>query len=401
MRTITRLALAGLLVASIAPAVARAQATAEGTTITNTATATWTDANGNSYTPATASVSVTVGYLVGIDVQSAASVTPASPSTANTISFTINNVGNGTDNVTVGSTAGAGVTITGYTYGGTTYATLTDLNAALAAGGAAISAGGSATVAVVYTVAAGQGGATIPVTLSATSVRAPGAAPATDASTTNVIPTVSAGVAVTPDGGTIDRLPSNGTQYTQVFTIQNNGNATDLFNVVAATNGTGTVTVVSTSASSISLGAGASGTITVTYTVGNVAAGSTEPIRLTATSSNNAATSDQGDITVRVIRAALTMTKEAFRDNQTTAVTGTVLPGEYLQYRITITNSGVASATTIAVTDTLPSQLTYVSSAGDVAGWTIAQSSGVVSATLTGTLAANGSRYFWIRVRVK
>jgi len=128
-----RLALAGLLLAPLAATPALAQTpTPEGTTITNTATATWSDANGNTYTPATASVSVTVGFAAGVDVVSPATATPLSPSTANEQAFVINNGGNGVDSVSVSTTAGAGVTITGYKIGSTTYATLADLNTALA-----------------------------------------------------------------------------------------------------------------------------------------------------------------------------------------------------------------------------------------------------------------------------
>jgi hypothetical protein len=45
--------------------------------------------------------------------------------------------------------------------------------------------------------------------------------------------------------------------------------------------------------------------------------------------------------------------------------------------------------------------VTYVSTASDAAGWTISETAGTVSASLTGTLAPAASRYFWIRVRVK
>src|SRR3712207_499648 len=78
---VRRLAAAALLALPLAAAPLGAQTpTPEGTVITNTATASWSDANNNSYTPVTASVSVTVGFAAGVDAQSAATVTPASPS---------------------------------------------------------------------------------------------------------------------------------------------------------------------------------------------------------------------------------------------------------------------------------------------------------------------------------
>src|SRR5204862_313647 len=80
------------------------------------------------------SVDVTVGFLPGITVaDNTPSPTPASPSTADTLSFGVSNPGNGTDSVTIAeniSVAGI-MTVTGYRYSGTTYATLTDLNTAL------------------------------------------------------------------------------------------------------------------------------------------------------------------------------------------------------------------------------------------------------------------------------
>lgn len=405
MKTLRRVALAGLMMAPFAIAGrAHAQSpTPEGTVITNTATASWTDANNNTYTSVTASASVTVGFLAGVDAASPATVTPASPSTGNELAFTVTNTGNGVDSVSAAFTVGTGVTITGYKLGATTYATLAELNAALA--GTPITAGSTVTITVVYTVAPGRGGLTTPVTLTATSRRTPGTS---DATTTNVIPPVAAGVSVTPKGTTVQRLPSNGTQYSQVYTVTNNGNASDTYTLLASGSTGSVVSIVSTNGTagtggSITLASGASTTVTVVYTVGNVAAGSTEDLRLRATSTNNASINDQGYYTIQVVRAALTMTKQAYRDNQTTAITASdrVLPGEYIQYKITVTNGGGAAAKTVAVSDPLPSQVTYDSNSTDAAGWTISNSAGTVSAALTADLAAGASRFFWIRVRIK
>jgi trimeric autotransporter adhesin len=384
---------------------AGAQATPEGTVITNTATASYTDANGNTYTAATASVSVTVGFLASLDVTSAASVSPASPSTANTIAFTINNAGNGTDSIgTVNVTAAAGLTITGYSIGASSYATLAALQTAL--NNLGIAAGGNAIVTVTYNVATGQGGATLPVTLTATSIRTPAT---TDASTTNVTPATNRGVVTTPDAATLDRLPSNGTNYTYAFSVQNTGNASDIFNLAASTPGT-FITIVSVNgtagaSSSVTIAAGVTATVNVVYSIANVAAGSTEALTLTATSQNDAAATNAGDVTVRVVKAALTMAKVAYRDNQTTVINNTtdrVVPGEYIQYRISVTNGGLASATSVSITDALPAAVTYASASGDVgADWSISESLGTVTANLTPVLAAAGSRFIWIRVRVK
>jgi uncharacterized repeat protein (TIGR01451 family) len=295
------------------------------------------------------------------------------------------------------------VTVTGYKVGSTAYATLAEVNAALAA--TPIAAAGNVTVTVVYTVAPGRGGQTSPVTLTATSRRTPASS---DASTTNVIPPVAAGVIVTPDGGTRQRLPSNGTNYTEAFTVQNSGNASDTYTLAAAASPGTAVSIVSVngsagSGSSVTVAAGASATVNVVYSVGNVAAGTSDGVSLNAVSSNTASTNDSGSITVQVVRAAIGMTKGAYRDNQTTAITGSdrVLPGEYFQYKIVVTNTGGASAATVHVTDPIPAQLVFDSSSGDAVGWSLSESGGTVTADLSGTLAAGASRYFWIRVRVR
>ena len=399
-----RLALAGLLLAPLAVSPALAQTpTPEGTTITNTATASWSDANGNTYTPATASVSVTVGFAAGIDVVSPAAATPLSPSTANEQPYTITNGGNGLDSISISTSAGAGATITGYKIGSTTYATLADLNVALA--GTPISAGGSVTVTVVYTVAAGQSGQSIPLSLTATSRRTTGTS---DTSTTTLSPIAIAGISVTPDAGTVSRLPSNGTQYTATYTLTNPGGVGGTFNLAASTANGAVLTIVSVNGTagasgSIAVGAGGTQTVDVVYTIATgAAAGSTAGLTLAATSSTDPGTTDSGSYTVTVIGASVSMTKEAFRDNQTTAIVAAdrVLPGEYIQYRITVTNTGASSASNVSVSDPLPAQVTYQSASGDAAGWTIGESSGTVTAGLA-SLAPAASRFFWIRVRVK
>jgi uncharacterized repeat protein (TIGR01451 family) len=405
-KTLKGFALAAALVAPLALA-GRANAqtpTPEGTVITNTATASYTDANGNTYSNVTASASVTVGFAAGVDAASPATVTPASPSTGNTLAFTVTNTGNGTDSTNVAFSVPSGVTVTGYTVGGTTYTTLAELNAALS--GTPVTQGSTVTITVTYTVAPGKGGSTLPLTMTAHSLRTPATQ---DPTTTSINPPVAAAVSVTPDNGTASRLPSNGTQYSETFTVTNNGNATDNFTLAGGTSG-GTLTLVSVNGtagtgSSVSLAAGASASVTVVYTVANgAAAGTTAPLGLTATSTNSASVSDPGSFTITVVKAQLGMTKGVYKDDQTTPINNTtdrVLPGQYIQYKVAVTNSGTAAAQTISVSDPLPGEVTYVSASGDAAGWTISSASGTVTASLSGTLAAGATRYFWIRVQVK
>lgn len=216
-------------------------------------------------------------------------------------------------------------------------------------------------------------------------------------------------VAVTPDGATATRLPSNGTQYTQVFTVTNSGSLTDRYNIAASVTPAGVVTIVSTSiAQTANLAAGASASVTVTYTVANAAAtGATATVRLTATSVNQATVSDAGTLVVSVARADLAIAKALYRDDRATLVTPSdrVVAGEYVQYRVTVTSSGGADAVTVAVTDALPAQVAFDAASGDAAGWTFTATPAAaptsLAASLAGTLAAGQSRFFWIRVRVK
>ena len=414
-----RIVLLGMLAAPFVAMPLLAQSpTPEGTVITNTATASFTDANNNTYSNVTASTSITVGLKLGVTVTtSAATQTPASPSTGNTVTFTIANSGNANkDTVQVTNTLAAGITVSQYvlTVNGSavgTYATLAALNTALAtAAGNGINYASTATVAVTYDVASGKGGATLPITLTATSQRDPGN-PAqtarTGSATTNVQPPVNVVINTTPDAQAVSRLPSNGTQYTEVFTVQNNGNASDNISLAGSQSG-GILTIVSVNgtagaSSSVTVASGSSASVNVVYTVANgAAAGATGTLTLTATSGNDNTKNDPGSYVVTVIRSAVTITKVAYKDDQTTAIGASkVLPGDFVQYKITVTNGGAAAASTVSVTDPLAAQLTYDSATGDLAGWSFTPSGGGVQATLSGTLAAGASRFFWVRAQVK
>lgn len=394
------------VIAALAASAVHAQ-TPEGTVITNVATVTWTDANSNSYTPVSGSASVTVGFAAGVDVVAgAASVNPASPSTANTLAFTVANLGNGTDSVSISqaiSVPGV-IAVTGYTFNSTTYATLAELNAALS--GAAIAQAGSITIQVIYDVLSGQGGISTLYTMTAASLRTPATM---DADATTILPALTAGVAVTPDGGqALQQLPSNGTNYSFTFTIQNGGTGPDDFDLLASSPGSAVITIVSVngvagdSARITGLASGASQTIAVVYSVANVAAGSTDTLSLRGRSVATPATLDDGFADLTVVEAAVSISKVAYRQDQATAIGagGTVMPGEVIWYRVTVTNNGSAAASAVHVDDLLPAQLTFISASGDVAGWTISNSGNDVNADLSGSLSAGASRFFWIEVSV-
>ena len=396
-----------VLVAALTAVPANAQSpTTEGTVIRSIATVSFTDANSNTYATVADTADVTVGFVAGVDViAGAATVGPASPSVNDTLFFTVANPGNGTDSVTVSQNISVGgiITVTGFRVGATTYPALPLLNAALA--GTSIAAAGNITVKVIYTVAAGTGGLSTVYTLTATSRRNTGVS---DNGATTVSPNLTTAVAVTPDGGqNLQRLPSNGTNYTFSFTVTNNATGSDGFDLLASHPKT-PITIVSVngvagdSTRITGVAAGASQVIAVVYSIGNVAGGLPDTLVLKARSVASTGTSDNGFADITVVRPVVVIDKVAFRDNQTTPIgAGTVVPGEFIQYKVTVTNSGSAAASVVHVSDALATQLTFNTTTPDAAGWTLSNVGNNVTADLTGTLAVGASRFFWVRASVK
>jgi uncharacterized repeat protein (TIGR01451 family) len=206
------------------------------------------------------------------------------------------------------------------------------------------------------------------------------------------------------------RLPSNGVNYTDTYVVRNTGTIADSYTLAATVApAAGVVTIISVNGVNGTTGAtgvlavNATSTVTVVYSVATGAAtGATAVLKLTATSIVTASSKGAGDVTVTVVRAGISMSKQLYRDDRTTLVVGGVSPGEYVQYKVTVTNTGAAGATVVSVSDPVPAAVTHVANTPDAAGWTItAPPAATVTASLAGTLAASASRYFWIRVRVK
>jgi len=239
-------------------------------------------------------------------------------------------------------------------------------------------------------------------TLTATSRRTPAA---TANGQSSITPGQSYAVATTPDGAqNLLRLP--GTNYSFTFTVQNNGNGSDQFDLLSTSPGSAVISIVSVDgvagdSTRVTLAAGATQTFAVVYNVAVVAAGSTDTLYLRARSVGQPATLDDGFTDLTVVKPNLTVTKQAFRADGVTAVVGTVLPGEVLEYQVTITNSGTFAATTVEVIDALPADLTYISSTG--ADWSFSVTGQTVTADYTATsgiLAASASSSFVLRVSV-
>ena len=381
--------------------------TPEGTVIRNIASVTFTDANSNAYAAVADTIDVTVGFGAGMDVTGAASASPASGSTGNTLTYQLHNDGNGADSVTVSSSATL-ATITGYVYNSTPYADLAALNAALAA--VSVASGDSIAVDVVYDIPGGVGGQSGDVTLTGTSRRDVGSF---DSQVTTITVGETVAVTVTPDGGqSLQQLPNSGSvpTYSQDLVVKNDGDGTESFDLVASNANPAVITSIvsvngtaGTTATITDLAAGDSVIVPVVYVLANVP-GSADTLTLVATSASDGTTTDDGYIDLTVVAPAFSIAKAVFRDDGTTPIAGAdrVLPGEFIRYRITVSNTGSADAASIHVDDTLPAQLTHIANLDPNAhGWTFsADGTSDVDADYPGALGSGASADFWIRAQV-
>jgi len=166
------------------------------------------------------------------------------------------------------------------------------------------------------------------------------------------------GALVSPHAATAGQLPSNGTTYPVVFTVQNTGDTTDSYNLLTKRRPGTALSAVSITGSGVTqganpdsarlanLGAVSSATVTVTYAAGSVATGTTDTLIFTARSLGDPAKSDSGRLTLTVVRPSLTVARAV-------SPTGSLAPGIVLTYTLTITNGGTSNAAGVALVDTL------------------------------------------------
>ena len=172
------------------------------------------------------------------------------------------------------------------------------------------------------------------------------------------------GVSVTPASTNASDLPSNGTNYTVAFTVQNTGATADNFDLLTVRNPGATLTTVSITGAGVTQGAlpdsarltglasSASVVVTVTYSVGNVAAGSVDTLRFTARSTSDVSKTSLGKLVETVIRPSMTTSRIA-------SPIGVQPPGTLITHTITITNAGTTSAATVIVLDSLSTNLQF------------------------------------------
>jgi uncharacterized repeat protein (TIGR01451 family) len=195
----------------------------------------------------------------------------------------------------------------------------------------------------------------------------PGVA-ATDPKTIQIGPFYN--VAVTPPASnTISSLPTNAGSLTASFTLTNSGAVTDTFDLLTSKNPGTAVTVVSITGTSITQGANpdsarrgtlasaGTATVIVTYKIGNVAGGTIDTLKLTGRSVGNPAKTSTAVVIVTVVKPAITIGKAV-------SPPGSPLPGANLTFTSTVTNTGSANASSVAIVDSIPSWVEFkVSSA--------------------------------------
>jgi uncharacterized repeat protein (TIGR01451 family) len=171
-------------------------------------------------------------------------------------------------------------------------------------------------------------------------------------------------VAVTPASTSLTSLPTNGGSLTVNFTLTNIGAVSDSYDLLTSKNPGTALTTVSITGTSITQGAnpdsarraalasGGTVTVTVTYKVGNVANGVIDTLKLTGRSVGNSARTSTAVLIVTVIRPVISIAKGV-------APGGTQVPGTNLTFTSTVTNVGGASASSLAVVDSIPTSVQY------------------------------------------
>ncbi len=169
---------------------------------------------------------------------------------------------------------------------------------------------------------------------------------------------------ITPASQSLTSLPTNGGNLTATFTLSNTGAVSDSYDLLTSKNPGTALTVLSITGTSITQGANPDSarraalanagtvTVTVTYRIGNVAGGTIDTLKLTGRSVGNPVKTSTGVLIVTVVRPALTIGKAV-------SPGGTPLPGANLTFTSTVTNTGSASASSVAIVDSIPTWVEY------------------------------------------
>ena len=289
------------------------------------------------------------GY--GVVVAPHADTVSRLPGTNYTRSFTVQNVGNTTDSydLLTSRLPGTALTIVSITGSGVTQGSNPD-SARLAN----VAANATVTVTVHYNVAGGAVGPSDTLVFTARSV----ASPTSKDNGRLTVTVLGHGAVVAPHADSVKHLPSNGTNYTASFTVQNTGNTLDNFDLLTKKRPGTALTTVSITGTGVTQGSNpdsarlanlagsATAAVTVTYTVGNVAAGTIDTLVFTARSVTTPASSDSGKLVLTVVRPSLAI-------GRTVSPNSSLAPGTVLTYTLTVTNGGTSNAAGVALVDTL------------------------------------------------
>lgn len=299
--------------------------TAQGTVIENRVTVNYKDAGGTDQAPVTVAAKVTITLVQGTPNVAVSSVSSATinQGQTTTITYNVTATSNGPETYTFGSGS----------------ANVSNMNPA---GSGAAPVPASATL----------GATTLAVNapIGATTIKVPYDQVAAATSVNGIAPgdiIVIAGNPYTVAVGGIDKTNA---------TVWGDPN----YNMVTIT----LTSAIAGSAGSAGTVVGARSTFTATFSSGTVDTGFTSgtfnvngtaksPTGTIGTSFNTLITTNKPSLTVQKL-VAVDGTGTVF------AATGNAAPGTSLVYKIVITNSGTADATSVRITDSLPSYLTYV-----------------------------------------
>jgi uncharacterized repeat protein (TIGR01451 family) len=169
---------------------------------------------------------------------------------------------------------------------------------------------------------------------------------------------------LTPASQTLTSLPTNGGSLTASFTLTNTGAANDSYDLLALPTPGVALSVVSITGVSITQGTNpdsarratlasmGTGTVTVSYRIATVANGTLDTLKLTGRSVGNPAKTTTAVLIVTIATPVLTLGKAV-------SPGGAPGPGSNLTITWTVTNTGSANATNVAVVDSFPSWVQY------------------------------------------
>ncbi len=389
------------------------QAGFAGSTIPNSASA-----DADEAAPVTANATTAVNPDIDLQITKTDNVDPVNRGAQLTYTLTVTNAGpSGATNVEVVDTLPTGVTFASSTGGTVTSGGAVGSTGPVTFDLGAMASGATQTITIVVNVAANA-----PASISNTAiVRSTESTAGFDRDTTNntaTAPTATQSaidLAVVKTASAATVKPGQALVYTIVVT--NNGpsdatlvsladNIPDGIQINSATSTVGTVTIPASAIDTT-----ASNADDLTLNIGNLANAASVTITVNATVLPGTTGTITNTANVSTTDTSLT---ETITNNNTSSVTTTLTPeidlaitktdsvdpaiaGSPLTYTITVTNAGPSTATSVNVTDNLPTGVTFTS--GTASQGTVSNAAGVVTGNL-GTLAPGATATMTVIVGV-